>query len=215
MRIFWWLLATGLSLLVGTAVHAQPARKPAASPATPATVKQLMEAIESASNVVYSIAVEAPKTNEDWIKVEQNAIRLTESGNRLMTGTYTKGRKRDWIKWSRALVAASLKASNAARKKNLDGVLGAGDEINISCEACHARYLETPRHLAGISNASRLGYARRPGPSLGVSCKQRGSRIGQRPRGECHSTAAAAAVIRRQLGCDWLPRFHALRLPSC
>jgi cytochrome c556 len=147
MRISWWLLATGLGLLVGAAVHTQPARKPAASPATPATVKQLMEAIESASSVVYNIALEAPKTNEDWTKVEQNASRLTESGNLLMTGDYTKGRKRDWIKWSRALVAASAKASNAAKKKNLDGVLAVGDEINISCEACHAKYLETPGSL--------------------------------------------------------------------
>ena len=144
MRTFRWLLATALALFVGTAIHAQPVRKPAASPTTPVTVLQLMKAIESASDVVYNVAVEAPKTNEDWTKVEQNAVVLIESGNLLMTGDYAKGRGH-WIKWSRALIAASAKAIKAAKNKNLDAVLDAGDAINISCEACHAKYLEAPR----------------------------------------------------------------------
>lgn len=146
MRTFGRLLPIGLTLFVGTAVYAQPARKPAAIPTTPVTVKQLMEAIESASNLVYNVAVEAPKTNEDWTRVEQNAVMLTESGNLLIIGDHAKGR-RDWIKWARALVAASVKATKAAKKKNLDAVLDAGDEINVSCEACHAKYLETPGSL--------------------------------------------------------------------
>lgn len=144
MRTFRWLLPTALALFVGAAVHAQPARKPAASPTTPATVRQLMEAIESASDVVYNVAIEAPRANEDWTKVEQNAVMLIESGNLLMLGDHAKGR-RHWIKWSRALVAASAKVVKAAKNKNLDGVLDAGDAINVSCEACHAKYLETPR----------------------------------------------------------------------
>lgn len=143
MRAFRWLLLAGLALFVGTAVHTQPAKKPAASRTAPATVKQLMEAIESASNVVYAVAVEAPKTSEDWTKVEQNASMLTENGNLLTIGDYAKGR-RDWIKWARALVAASAKAVKAAKKKNVDAVLDAGDEIQASCEACHARYLVSP-----------------------------------------------------------------------
>ena len=41
--------------------------------------------------------------------------------------------------------ATSAKVVKAAKNKNLDGVLDAGDAINVSCEACHAKYLETPR----------------------------------------------------------------------
>ena len=143
MRGFQWLLLAGLALFVGSAAPAQPAKKPAASRTAPATVKQLMEAIESASNVVYGVAVEAPKTSEDWTRVEQNAGMLTENGNLLMTGDYAKGR-RDWIRWARALVAASTKAVSAAKKKNVDAVLDAGDEIQVNCEACHAKYLQAP-----------------------------------------------------------------------
>ena len=140
-------LSAGLVLLIGPAVYAQAARKPAASPPTPSIVKQLMEAIESASDVVSKVGAEEPKTDEDWTRVAQNAVKLADAGKRLMTGDYAKGRKRDWVRWSRALVAASVKAADAARKKDLEGLLATGDEINISCEACHARYLDTPGSL--------------------------------------------------------------------
>src|SRR4026209_375273 len=89
-----------VALILFAGCASQPAFKPVGS------VKQIMEAaIHPASEVVFEAVgtiltlggVEeiAPKNDEEWTKVRDNALILAESGNLLMIGNRVKD-KGDW-----------------------------------------------------------------------------------------------------------------------
>src|SRR5437867_8844993 len=105
----------GVVLLFGAACTRKPEFRPVAS------VKQLMEAsVHPASEVVFEAVgtivsengVEeiAPKNDEEWENVENNALILAESGNLLMMGDRVKDRG-DWLKMSQALIDAGAIAA--------------------------------------------------------------------------------------------------------
>jgi hypothetical protein len=107
-----------------------------------ASVKQVMTAITiPASEVVFGVGSDAPKTDADWLKVQNNALTLAESGNLLLMPGRTVNED-GWKKEAVALIDASVLALKAAEAKDVDGVLGAGDKIYASCEGCHTGYMQ-------------------------------------------------------------------------
>ena len=96
-----------------------------------------------ASDVVWAVGAEAPKNDEEWTKVRNNALALAEAGNLLMIGDRAKDQG-EWVKMSQALVDAGTAAFHAAEAKNVEGVMMAGDGIYNTCEGCHMKYLPKP-----------------------------------------------------------------------
>ena len=126
------------TLLLAGAAEAQQAAgfRPVAS------VIQLMKSIViPTSEAVFGVAKEPPKNDAEWAALQDQAITLAESGNLLMLRPPSKDRS-NWMKYSRALVDAGESAGQAAKAKNVDGVLGAGDVIYAACDGCHQQYMK-------------------------------------------------------------------------
>lgn len=141
-------ISSGLVALVTMAAAigcAQKAPPVPAPPPTPfkvvATPKQLMQAIViPASDAVWKVATEVPKDEAEWLAVENNALALAESANLLMM----EGRAVDhehWMTQSRALLDTAIAAAEAARAKDAEKIIDAGNAVYEVCEACHMRYM--------------------------------------------------------------------------
>ncbi len=160
MRIVHWLFLVSIALFVSgigfiiagaRAVREVPAAATAAITPTPiASVKQIMKGIVGpAATVVYNsvgtsvtakgIEETAPKTEEEWEAVGNNAAALIESGNLMLMGTRAVDQD-EWAKQALALIAGGKLALKATLDKNPDDVLAAGEAINNSCDACHLKY---------------------------------------------------------------------------
>jgi len=143
MRTIRFLLGVGAVLLT-SACSRQPAFKPVGS------VRQIMQAtiqpssevlFEAVGTIVSSSGVEeiAPKNDEEWANVRNNALTLAESGNLLMMGSRVKDRG-DWMKMSQALVDVGVVALKAAEAKNAPALFEAGGQVYEVCQQCHSRY---------------------------------------------------------------------------
>ena len=159
MRIANWLFVVSAALFIsGIGFIIASARTPqveAAAPAAPslppvATVKQIMAGIVMpAANVVFdsvSTIVDAkgiqenqPRTDEEWAHVGANAAALIESANLLLIGNRPVDQG-DWVKMAKAMADAGQIALKAAETKNPEGILEAGETINMSCDNCHQKY---------------------------------------------------------------------------
>jgi hypothetical protein len=81
----------------------------------------------------------APKTFAEWQAVRNAAMTVAESGNLLLT----PGRRQEganWIRLSRALIAAGREALLAAEARDPDAVFEAGGEIYLICAECHTAF---------------------------------------------------------------------------
>jgi hypothetical protein len=138
------LFVTGVLLLLTTACRQQTPFKPVT------TVKELMNAtVEPTAEVVFDaavwvngVSVGAPKNDEEWDEVRNNALTLAESGNLLMLPPRAKDEV-GWMIRSQALVDAGEAAARAAEARNLDAVFVAGGHIYQACTGCHLQYLDT------------------------------------------------------------------------
>ena len=108
----------------------------------PATVKQVMLTMTvPSSDAIFSAASEPPKDDEQWVAVRTSAMMLAESGNLLMTG----GRAKDnttWMEMAREMVNQAEGALKAVEARNADALAQAGDDVYVTCEACHARFMD-------------------------------------------------------------------------
>ena len=80
-----------------------------------------------------------PKTEEEWTKVKNAAIAVSEAGNLLMM----EPRARDadeWMRLSKAMVDTGAEAIKAAEAKDPDAMFEAGAQIYAVCSNCHAKY---------------------------------------------------------------------------
>jgi hypothetical protein len=80
-----------------------------------------------------------PKTEEEWTKVRNAAVAVSEAGNLLMM----ESRARDadeWMRLSKAMVDTGAEAIKAAEAKDPDAMFEAGAQIYAVCSNCHAKY---------------------------------------------------------------------------
>jgi hypothetical protein len=86
----------------------------------------------------------APTTDEGWEHVVSGAATLAEASNLLMLPGRSMGE--DWNAYSKALMATSIVALEAAKDKDSDALFDAGGEIYQACLACHQQYaLDVPK----------------------------------------------------------------------
>ena len=116
------------------------------------TVLQIMQGIVGPnSDLVFKVATSAPKDDKEWATVQNSALTLAEAGNLLMIPGRTavlkqmidadlKKSNSEWVKDANALNAASMKAFVAANAKDAKALAMIGDDIEETCENCHAKY---------------------------------------------------------------------------
>jgi hypothetical protein len=139
-----WLVAAGFTLSAGCGAPAPPPYRPVAD------LKQLMASVVEPAAEVYWDAVGtivdekgavefAPQTLEEWDAVRNSAFVIAESGNLMMMAPRARDGG-DWMKLSRALVAAGQRAIEAAEARNERAVFDVGAELYDACTACHSKY---------------------------------------------------------------------------
>ena len=159
MRIIHWLFAVSVALFISgigfiiASARGGPEAAPAEQgpPVTPvATVKQIMAGItmpaayvvfDSVATIVSAAGTEErqPRTDEEWAAVGAGAAALTESANLLLMGDRPVDQG-DWVKMTQAMADAGKAALKAAQDKSPEGILAAGETINMTCDNCHEKY---------------------------------------------------------------------------
>jgi hypothetical protein len=204
MRRCYWLvsfLLVAIALVVTACNASQPATAgttpttaatTASSAAVPVgTVKEIMKGIvdPSSKEIWESVGTESgpkgiveksPKTDDEWAKIEGDALMLAEVANLLkMPGRHvglpeqanqktvadapeltpaqieekiTKDRAA-WEKKADALQATSVKARAAAKAHDKDALLTVGEEIDNACESCHLVYWYPDEKKPGAAGA--------------------------------------------------------------
>jgi len=155
------------------------------------TVKEIMKGIvdPSSKEIWESVGTEsgpkglvekAPKTDDEWAKIEADALTLAEVANLLkMPGRHVGlpeqanlkttpdapeltpvqieekiGKDRAaWEKKADALQATSVKARAAAKAHDKDALLNVGEEIDNACEQCHLVYWYPDEKKPGAAGA--------------------------------------------------------------
>jgi hypothetical protein len=153
MRTTYSLLIVSLLLFVfGIWFAIAGARGASVQPAAPvvASVLEIMDGIVSpAAQVVYdSVATIVdkdgvkelrPQNDREWQRVAGNAAVLIEASQMLVM----EGRAReseDWAIIAKAMGDAAVKVREAAQKKDPQGILDTGEELNNSCDNCHRKF---------------------------------------------------------------------------
>ena len=107
----------------------------------PMTVKQIMISLTiPSSDAIFAAAYETPASDEQWAAVRRGAVTLGESGKLLMTADHPGDE--GWARMARALVDRSEAALEAADAKDGEALMLAGDDVYLTCENCHAQYME-------------------------------------------------------------------------
>lgn len=120
-----------------------PSADDAPRPTVP--IKELMETtITDASNTIWG-AYEPPTSAEQWAELEKAALALIEAtkvnavgGTGPMDNEWAK--QPAWKPFNDAMLQASEAALAAARAKDHDALLAAGDVLYPPCEGCHLQF---------------------------------------------------------------------------
>jgi hypothetical protein len=80
-----------------------------------------------------------PRTDEEWAKVLNAAVAISEAGNLLMIEPRAMDGD-EWMRLSQAMVDTGAEAIKAAEAKDPDAMFEAGAQIYAVCSNCHAKY---------------------------------------------------------------------------
>ncbi len=96
----------------------------------------------------------SPKNDQDWHYLEHAATALAASGNMILIPGPPKA-DQDWVKdpeWRKLaqdVANAGAKAVAAVDHRSLEELGTAGDDLLVTCEACHKKFKpELPAHVA-------------------------------------------------------------------
>jgi hypothetical protein len=108
------------------------------------SIKELMEkTITAASNRLWNVPDAA--TDEEWAALEEAAVTLLVAANVAALGG-TGPMDNSWVKepawtaFNRAMIAAGRDALAAARARDRDALVAAGDVLYPPCEGCHLQF---------------------------------------------------------------------------
>ncbi|HLG96153.1 MAG TPA: hypothetical protein VKX49_07565 [Bryobacteraceae bacterium] len=130
MRVIGFLLLA----MAGVAVAQAPDYKPVGS------MSELMiRIIYPASDALFYIERDPPKTDVQWNNMRSQALMLAESGNLMIMPNRARDQG-DWIKESKVMIDLAAEAYRAALAKNIDGIVAVNDKLADSCIVCHQQY---------------------------------------------------------------------------
>jgi hypothetical protein len=129
------LIAVAISVLATGTATPQDADK-----AAPAVTHVMATMTVPASDAIFSAASEPPKDERQWVALRASAEALAESGRLLTTVDRAKD-DTEWIGMARVLVTEAEATLNAIEARNADALSQAGDNVYVTCQTCHARYM--------------------------------------------------------------------------
>ena len=141
------LAATAVFLFGCSSSPPQASQTPGNYRATWKSVPELQDVmdamVEVNAEILWNAALDenAPKTGEDWEKLDHAAVSLIETGKLLKISQLAKDNP-DWPKDADRFIAQAEAARKAVKDRNLPNLLSAGDEINEACTGCHNKYFE-------------------------------------------------------------------------
>ena len=97
----------------------------------------------------------APKNDEEWESLRQQAAVLTEAGNLLMMPNRVQP-GRIWALAAKKLNTSGFLALQATLNKDPDLLFKAGEEIYKSCSGCHHTYAEFEKSTTMIPQSTQL-----------------------------------------------------------
>jgi hypothetical protein len=129
------------ALLAVFAVYAALSSQESAAPTQPVgTMSDLMvKMIYPTSDAIFYIETRTPKTDAEWGELQGKTLTLAESANLLMM----PGRARDQDRWmadAKLMLDAGMAAFAAAKKKDVEALVGLNDAVYQSCVVCHQHY---------------------------------------------------------------------------
>ena len=116
----------------------------------------MVSIVDHNSHILWNVADPkmAPKTDQDWHALEHAATTLAASGNMILIPGPPKD-DQEWVKdprWrkhAQDLTNAGLTALTAVDKRDLKALEAAGDDLVMTCEACHKDFKPAlPAHIA-------------------------------------------------------------------
>lgn len=136
---------------------------PAATMTPVVTMKQLMDEVFEQAADEYWNAVgsttdkngtvdHAPKNDEEWAAVRNQATILTEAANLLMMDGRALNRG-EWMTLSKAMSRAASRARDAAAAHDRTRVFDVGAELYDSCVNCHSKYMVQKYPMPDVSPA--------------------------------------------------------------
>jgi cytochrome c556 len=111
-------------------------------------LKQVMRSIPYPnSDIIFAVQTTAPKDDDEWKKVQNAAIAISETANLITLpgrlredGKPVPVQNADWNKFARGLVEAGQACYKAALSKNQEAVSGCTDKLSGACSNCHDVY---------------------------------------------------------------------------
>jgi hypothetical protein len=151
------VLTTGLFLLIGCGGGEAPPTESTATdvvaidlpPVAPKTSLNavMVGLVDHSAHHLWDLGRDgmAPESDYDWEEVSHHAIQLIAAGSYITFGgtgqmDATWVEQTGWRAYAQDLADAGVLALDAATRRDLDGVLAAGDSLIMSCEGCHAEY---------------------------------------------------------------------------
>lgn len=149
-------VAVGLALLSGCGGAEAPATQSASGsgaidfepvPLNTSINAVMVGLVDHAAHEIWDLAEagRAPEAEQEWEEVSHYAIQLIASGSYLTLGG-TGDLDSNWVlqpSWkafAQDLSDAGTLVLNAATRRDLTGVLSAGDDLILACEGCHAEF---------------------------------------------------------------------------
>jgi len=107
----------------------------------------------------------APKNDEEWESLRQQAAVLTEAGNLLMMPNRVQP-GRVWGLAAKKLNTSGFLALQATLNKDPDLLFKAGEEIYKSCAGCHHAYANLEKSTSAISQETKLIFQTKSNPNF-------------------------------------------------
>ena len=145
------LLAISLSALALSACSAsEAASNAAASPPILEAPELMVHVIEPAARNFwkgYSEVLDengwrdiSPKTEVDWKHVEDGAATLVVSGHLLLQPSYIREPVADWDRLAQQFLNLAKEGKAQAENQSKDAMLTLGEQLDETCDACHAQF---------------------------------------------------------------------------
>ena len=103
--------------------------------------------VDHAGHALWDVEHEgkAPKTEADWLVVEEHAVQMVAAGPAITVGGTGPSdavwvASPDWLKHAQALSDAGAEALAAAKAKNFAALVNANSHLVESCENCHKQF---------------------------------------------------------------------------
>ena len=84
----------------------------------------------------------SPRTEQEWMQVENGAATVIAATNILMTSPYARDPQAEWFQAAKAVADIAKAGKDAAEKQDKQAMYELGAKLDEACDACHEKFLE-------------------------------------------------------------------------